>query len=713
MKKEELKKLRKLYATDKMMKMARDDIPQKHVYGYSNITTDKYKYGIYLRCQVLSGILKVAFFLADNMRLGSNKPSYELFINRESGEFLTWDVVHEKWRNSKVDMLEWPEYTWHSGKYINQEGNNSIKTHLGVDNGGYKGIHDYQINVRNEELKQKHRRETGPWDMVMDQVPELPKDWDRWVDKCGMNQNYIFYEYARKGATKGYCTWCEKIVPISNPKHNSSGKCKCCGNDIQFKSQGKAGCFYTKEETVYLVQRCEMGFVIRQFSARRHYFKGKYKTPEKSYFENRRVVYDNKLYGEAFYYGLYKQTETRWIKTSVASGNYYSYSDKGRVYKRTIPSLAEKELKFTGLPQLISAIDVIDPEIYIETLKRKSYVEQLSKAGLTRIACEVVYEDFRLNIESMRDLAKSLGIDKSRMRRIRENNGGKIFLEWIKYEKLNLKNIDDSIIQYFEQQRIKPDDLKFILNRMSERKVCNYLKKQYNVTNRKPKELLATWYDYLTIANRLKVDTNLELFYKPKDLIKSHDEVVNMCGGEDIAKRAGEIAELFPDIDDICKSIKTKYEFEDKKYRIIVPERIEDVIVEGRVLGHCLDRSDIYFERIQNRESYIVFLRKQEDLEKPYYTLEIEPNGTARQKRTTGDKQNKDFEDAKNFIKKWQKEIQKNITEEDRKLAKESARLRAEEFTELRNTKTKIWHGHLAGQLLVDVLEQDLMELAM
>ena len=28
----------------------------------------------------------------------------------------------------------------------------------------------------------------------------------------------------------------------------------------------------------------------------------------------------------------------------------------------------------------------------------------------------------------------------------------------------------------------------------------------------------------------------------------------------------------------------------------------------------------------------------------------------------------------------------------------------------MRETKAKIWHGHLAGKLLVDVLEADLME---
>ena len=62
------------------------------------------------------------------------------------------------------------------------------------------------------------------------------------------------------------------------------------------------------------------------------------------------------------------------------------------------------------------------------------------------------------------------------------------------------------------------------------------------------------------------------------------------------------------------------------------------------------------------------------------------------------------------FLRKWQEENQKRLTLEDYRLAKESSRLRVEEFKKLREEKAKIWHGHLQGQLLADVLERDLME---
>lgn len=707
MKKEQLKKIRTLYATREMMAKAGMDVPVTKQRKYIG-TVKSYKYGVYVRCQIHQGILKAAFFLADLMRLGLNKPVYEVFINKETGEFVTWDVRAEKWRNAKLDMLEWPEYTWYSGRYINPEGNKSIKRYLGTSKGGYAGILEYQQKVRADKLKEKYRKETEPWDMMMDMVPELPKDWEHWWDKQGMDQQYIFYEYTRKGAREGYCTRCEKMVPVNHPKHNTKGKCQRCGREVQFKARGKAGSFYTDQETVYLIQRCEYGFVIRQFKARRHYYKGKYENPDKCCFEEERFFYDKDLHGQTFYYGLYKQDTDRWIKNDRATD--YHYVINGRIYKRTIPTLETSDLARTGLPQMIRAMDKIDPECYIKSLRKYPILEQLAKAGLCKLAYESMLTNELRWMNRNGDLAKKLQIDKARMKRMRENNGGSLYLRWLRYEKNMDTVIDDKVLIYFEQQGIYPKDIEFIRNRMGETKICNYLKKQSAICGIKPRELLQTWKDYLCMANRNKMNTQLELIYKPKDLKKAHDDAVKLSGGGDIARRAGEIAEKFPNVDEICQSIKEKYAFTGRKYAIVVPEKIEDIILEGRVLGHCIDRSDIYFERIQNRESFIVFLRKVEALDTPYYTMEIEPCGTARQKRTTGDRQNKDFEEAKSFIQKWQQEIQKRMTEEDRMLAETSAVLREKEFQELRDTKAKIWHGHLAGQLLVDVLQADLME---
>ena len=74
------------------------------------------------------------------------------------------------------------------------------------------------------------------------------------------------------------------------------------------------------------------------------------------------------------------------------------------------------------------------------------------------------------------------------------------------------------------------------------------------------------------------------------------------------------------------------------------------------------------------------------------------------------DRQEADIEDAKKFLKKWQKEISRRLTDEERELAKISRVLREQEFAQLRENQVIINTGHLRGHLLVDVLMEDLME---
>ena len=55
----------------------------------------------------------------------------------------------------------------------------------------------------------------------MNCVKETPKGWDKWMKKVGITENYIFYQYSKKKkADTGYCTWCERNVPIKDPKYN-------------------------------------------------------------------------------------------------------------------------------------------------------------------------------------------------------------------------------------------------------------------------------------------------------------------------------------------------------------------------------------------------------------------------------------------------------------------------------------------------------------
>ena len=714
MKKTRLKKLGHLYATDEMLCMAEQDIPENKKIGWQRVEP-VFQREVYLQSQICDGILVVAIYLARDLRLGSIKPLYEIFIDKSKREYLTWDTLKEKWRTACVEALEFPHYYSYSCAYMTPEDKIRLTEYLGVTQEGMEGICQYQQSILEERLENRYKKETSLWEAAMKLVPNVPKDWLRWVNRHGLKENFIFYDYS-KNVKEGFCTWCEKTVPVKKARHNTYGTCTCCGHRIQYKAKGKAGRLCTKVEQVYLPQKYGDGLIIRQFTAQRFYQKGEYETPEIMCNETGRVIYDKDLMGTQYYYGKYKQRGYRWIKGYPNYSFFYGYYDyklnhAGAVYKRTVPALSRHILSRTGLPQLISSGYKISPNDYLSSLDAAPYLERFIKAGLKHLTLDALKG--RIKVSESHSLAKSLGIDGNRLGRLRNNDGGELFLIWMQYEKKKRKNIVDSVICYFEDQNIRPENIKFIQDRMSELRICNYLKRQYALTNRPPLELLSTWQDYLNMSKRLKRDITLEIFYKPKNLVESHDEVLQLCEDKNITLQAVDIAKVYPDVDAICESIKEKYEYRDQKYVLLIPNRIEDIIQEGRALRHCIRFSDDYYERIQRRESYIAFLRKADQPEKSFYTLEFEPDGTVRQKRTSGDRQNVDFNQAVSFIKKWQKAIQPRLTEEDYRLAKVSASLRVEEFKELRKKNAKVWHGHLAGMPLADVLEADLMEVSL
>jgi len=167
---------------------------------------------MYVRCSVCEGVLTVAIFMTRSLRLEGKKPLYEIFIDKDKEDYLTWDMERKKWRTARIDFLNFPAYSRYSDIYITPEENKLVSDYLGVRN-GVKGIEEYQRSILDKRLQEKHKKETAPWDAAMELVSDTPKDWNRWVNRHGLSEHFIFYDYSRN-VKEGYCTWCEKEVPV-------------------------------------------------------------------------------------------------------------------------------------------------------------------------------------------------------------------------------------------------------------------------------------------------------------------------------------------------------------------------------------------------------------------------------------------------------------------------------------------------------------------
>lgn len=627
------------------------------------------------------------------MYKGSNLPIYEIYFSRVDNQFITYDCISKKWRDAKLDVLEWPQdrYWYNMKVWSNRRTRLTIQNYLGTSIDVWRAMLDFQRKVRADQLEQRYKKETDKWDNDLAQTPSLPKDWNRWVDKVGIQENYIFYRYKKGGAKTGYCTYCEKEIPIRHPIHNKEWRCPRCRHKAVFKCIGRAGTIHTNTYYFYLFQRCRDGIMLREFEGRRIYQKGQYTKPTVYFFELQRTICDKSGSPQRVYYwGNYKQRYYRWIQSHLSKSAYYTYD--GRIYGRTLPDLATKELKATGLLEYIQGNATTDPVVYLLAYQKKPFIEKFVKAGLSHLAKDYIEGknsyisgSIPLSLQET-SLTKLLNINGQELKRLRQNNGGCEFLNWLQYEKTSGKEIPDRTITWLCQEKIRPKDLDFIRRKMSIPQIHNYIVRQMKQNRMGSHDVINTWADYLSMAKGLHMDTSNELVYRVRDLKRRHNELVRSCQkyGTSMTIRVGKILNEYPHIDEICQSLKEKYEYSDEEYMIIAPTGVEDIILEGNALTHCIANSDRYWDRIENRESYILFLRKSTDPTKAFYTLEIEPDGTIRQKRSTLNEQYEDIEQATGFLLKWQQVVAKRLTAEDRSLAGQSRALRTEEFEQLR-----------------------------
>lgn len=732
MQKEELRGLKRINATPKMVQMAKDndrEMKYKSKYSLHEITR-KTVYDVFIRCQTRGKYLMVCIFLPQNVAAGELTPIYEIYCNPEGDEYITRILDHgkeKKWSGAMADNLGeqygnmhgfiW-NYQWYKGTerrvWQNPEGMKTISKVLGTQRKGIWGLIDWQRKVRSKKISEAEEREQAPWDADMKLVPKILPSFNDWMKKEAPGQYFIFYEYNRKGVTEGYCSHCGKMVPVKKPRHNKKGRCSKCGVDIQYKASSRIQTLSTYEYTAQLIQKIKGGAVIRTFVQKQWYRDTDYKTP-KSYLkeEERILLFDNGTI-KRYYYGLYKNKKYRFIldKGYIPTADTYYWTITVKLYKRNLKSLKKTVFKN-------SAIDLWDTlptgaARYLEIEKANPAVEKLAKIGMFRLAADLIkisYDADLLN-EDATELTRMLKIDNARLRRLKAIDGGVKHLRWYQYEKMADRVWPDEMIKDFGDNEFNTSEFNFLLQPLSFVKIWNYLKKQKQLSGMDMSSLRTTWMDYLNMAEKAKMDVKNEMIWKPKDLKAAHDEVVLLLQAGEMEKEAKELEKKWPKVNGNLPKLK-KFEYTDGKFSIIAPQGIIDIVREGRLLQHCVHTCDFYFDRIQRDETYLFFLRKADHADIPWYTLEVEPNGNIRQKRTTGDNQNKDFEEAVKFLKKWQKVFIKRMTKEEKELGVKANQARIEEYAKLREDGNRVWHGRLAGQLLADVLEDDFMAAVM
>lgn len=669
------------------------------------------KPGAFCRAKIEKDLLVLDIYLNDR-KSGTSQLSYRIFADRKEEDFITYDTKEQKWRTARMDNLPGAWYCWDACTYVEPEEIKRIEDYLGTAT--LDRFVGWQGEIRWKQRVKAYGRKAEKWDIVMEKVPQLPKDFRSWLKKEVISEHYLFYEYQKRGKITGWCSRCGKEQVLYKPRYNKTGICKNCGHPVTFKSVGKFGRIWTKRFVGHVLQPLDGGVVVRQFRAYCVY-ENERSFQTLQYWEERRLIIDQAGAAKAYYRGEYKDGKMHWIETRVCDyESWYStdnprwFASKGKLYKRTLPALAKKQLKKTGIWEMARAGFLFSPEVYLLTVK--PVIEKAAKAGLEKLALELLRGVHNIEVDQEGPLHQCLHIDRGQLRRLREKQGGLHYLAWLQHEKI-CGRLDDCVIEWFLKEKVEPAAITFVEGQMKPRQIMNYLEKQ---RERMPggtvQNILSLWEDYLDMAGQIGENTGDPIVYRAKDLRKRHDEVVRKMEESYQQDRIQEIQNLYPTLDAVLKSLKKKYEYLGEKYAVLVPENAADLVHEGRYLHHCVEYSDNYYEKAVKGESYILFLRKTDELSVPYYTLEVEPGGTIRQKRTEYNRQNADIKEITEFLERWQRIIAKRMSREDLKLAQESRQARGAEYEKLRKDKITVWEGDYSGHKLVELLEADLME---
>lgn len=153
--------------------------------------------------------------------------------------------------------------------------------------------------------------------------------------------------------------------------------------------------------------------------------------------------------------------------------------------------------------------------------------------------------------------------------------------------------------------------------------------------------------DYLKECRQLGYDMNNKKVLFPENLQAAHEATSEKIQIQTDAEKK----------EDFIKSIKKLYDR--PEYRedalLIRPARDpEELAKESAALHHCVRT---YVDKVVRGSCVILFIRRTSDQDKPYFTLELSPEGKIVQCR--GDRNCAYPEDVKEFLERWKKWMKK------------------------------------------------------
>lgn len=478
---------------------------------------------------------------------------------------------------------------------------------------------------------------------------------------------YLFYRTLKDGNRECFCSRCKEHYVFKLPrtyseteldflhlKHNDNGICPKCNANIIAKCIGKIkdGKGLYDEKRVVLPQIIsEKTVLLRCYYVSKEYRKYWYPQSEED-----RFLKPCKTQLSAVY--LLREGKA----TKVRLENYNTSYERWRIYKNhNEPFVAmyggSTNYNFIGIEKIAKTFLKYAPyKEYEELWYRYRYgiisgsgglctflsysaelpaLEVLIKLGWAQPVSDVISRN-RLNKRYInwqavkpQDIFKMPKEEYKIFQRYcmksaeKQKNYSAVLKIYLSFQKFGIKGgmkracFWYEIVNYY--YRWEETVLPLLTDGVNLTRIENYLKKQASKTY-SIQSAFIEWKDYFDMAKELKYDLKQEIVIFPKNLKQAHDTAnrnINLKHAEEDAEK---IERKLDGIKSVVEKYQKRYAYSNDEYSIILPQSVLDITLEGQRMHHCVGG---YAERHFTGKLCICFLRKNSDIDTPYYTIEM------------------------------------------------------------------------------------------
>lgn len=601
-----------------------------------------------------NGLLAIRFYETEKILEGDVQEEFMAYIDPAA---CSWMVRRKngKWGKATLEsMYISPDST----KLLHPETVRQFPQFDSED--AVRKIRKWQLDINRSKLKKKQKEKDRRINELMSQAKPLTDGYIKWHEETAMGYSrYLIYNRSNKKHFRAFCTHCGTYmeVPAAGCKNGKKSKCPACGSRVTMKSRGRTANLLDCGWTEY-VQAIENGIMIRFIRIKKDY--SEWGNPKRRIDEPCRVVIEagkkaqwyevrdsNTVFGSESVY------QKNRIKGCVHGASYPAESMFCGVYRKDLKKQLKKGFPYHMFWEYrksrnrngeIKQYELYD---YFEAYSFFPLMESLQKTGrsiLVNCLCRKNYKEFDNRAGTLHGMLK---IPRQQLKKLdnptieqlkicREINRMGVVLG-----RIELKMLEERVNHY----KIE-DELRLVMKYMSLRKFMKYIfrKDKYEIRN--------YYYDYIRMGERLGYDFTNKFVLFPKRPKEAHDTALNLISEEKMKKRMQEECRHDNQIAAVEKKIRKDFSFQDDQFVIFPAKSSREIIMEGQSQHHCVGAGS-YIKKMAEGKAYILFLRKRENPETPFYTVEMSKNHRIIQRHGKYNQEGDEVREVDRFLKKF------------------------------------------------------------